>query len=171
VPSATEKGFCRSPLTSIQGIAGGLEPPTQYTDHRVRVYTSERDASASPFLLSCVNGILRMDLLSFNPTYNILICTSCKYAVHSTAIPGHLYDHHKAIIPPGKVQEYARLFTPDSLLPLRKVKQLYVPTTILPISHLRIYKDAYCCKLCPPDQQYVIRSEKILLGHLKEAYQ
>ena len=62
-------------------------------------------------------------------------------------------------------------FPPDSLLPPREVKQLYVPTTILPIPHLRIYDDAYCCKLCPPDQPYVIRSEKILLGHLKEAHQ
>jgi hypothetical protein len=113
-----------------------------------------------------------MDLLSFNPTYNILICTSCKYAIHSTAVAGHLYDHHKAAIPLGKVQEYSRLFTPDSLLPPREVKQLHVSTHTPPISHLRIYDDAsYCCKLCPPNQPYVIRGEQILLNHLKEAHQ
>src|ERR1700716_13472 len=112
-----------------------------------------------------------MDLLSFNPTYNVLICTSCKYAIHSTAITRHLYDHHKAAVPPRKIQEYARLFTPDSLLPPREVKRLHVPTQTPPISHLRIYDDAYCCKLCPPNQPYVIRGEQILLNHLKEAHQ
>jgi hypothetical protein len=112
-----------------------------------------------------------MDLLSFNSTYNVLICTSCKYAIHSTAVAGHLYDHHKAAIPLGKVQEYARLFTPDSLLLPREVKQLHVPTHTPLIAHLRIYDDAYSCKLCPPNQPYVIRGERILLNHLKEAHQ
>lgn len=112
-----------------------------------------------------------MDLLSFNPTYNVLICTTCKYAIHSAAITRHLYDHHKAAIPLGKVQEYARLFTPDSLLSPREVKQLCVPTHTPPISYLRIYDDAYYCKLCPPNQPYVIRSEQILLNHLKEVHQ
>lgn len=95
----------------------------------------------------------------------------CKYAIHSTAITRHLYDHHKADIPLGKVQEYAHLFTPDSLLPPREVKQLHVPTHTPPISHLRIYDDAYCCKLCPPNQRYVIRGEQILLNNLKEVHQ
>jgi hypothetical protein len=92
-----------------------------------------------------------MDLLSFNPTYNILIYTSCKYAIHSIAIARHLYNYYKAAIPLGKVQEYARLFTPDSLLPPREVKQLHVPTYTPPISHLRIYNNAYYYKLCLPN--------------------
>jgi hypothetical protein len=111
-----------------------------------------------------------MDLLSFNPTYNVLICTSYKYVIHSIAIVRHLYDHHKAAIPLSKVQEYARLFTPDSLLLPREVKQLHVPTYTPPISHLRIYDNAYYCKLCPPNQLYVIRGERILLNHLKEVH-
>ena len=96
-----------------------------------------------------------MDLLSFNPTYNVLICTSCKYAIHSPAITRHLYGHHKAAVPPRKIQEYARLF----LLPPREVKRLHVPTYTPPISHLRIYDDAYYYKLYPPNQPYVIWGE------------
>ena len=62
-------------------------------------------------------ALFPMDLLFFNLTYNFLICTSCKYAVQSIAVIQHLYAFHKASFPPRKVQEYARLFTPDSLLP------------------------------------------------------
>jgi hypothetical protein len=82
-----------------------------------------------------------MDFLSFNPTYNVLVYTTCKYVIHSTPITSHLYAHNKATIPLGKVQEYARLFTPDSRLPPREVKQLHVPTYTSPIPHLRIYVD------------------------------
>ena len=94
----------------------------------------------------------------------------CKYTIYSIAIIRHLYDYYKAAIPLGKVQEYARLFTLDSLLPPREVKQLHVPTHTPPISHLRIYDDAYYYKLCPSNQPYVIRGEQILLNHLKEVY-
>lgn len=111
-----------------------------------------------------------MDLLLYNPTYNVLVCTSCKYAIQSTAVARHLYKHHKATIPPGKVQEYARLFTPDSLLPAREVIQLHVLTDTAPISHLQIHNNGYCCKLCSPNQPYVICDENILLRHLKEVH-
>jgi hypothetical protein len=111
-----------------------------------------------------------MDLLSFNPNYSVLICTSCQYAIHSTAVARHLYSRHKAAIPRGKVQEYARLFTPDSLLPPREVRQLHVPTNAPPILHLRIHSNGYCCKLCPTNQPYVICTEDILLHHLKEVH-
>jgi hypothetical protein len=63
-----------------------------------------------------------MDLLYFNQTYSVLICTSCKYAVHSSAVAHHLYEHHKAAVPVGKIQEYARLFTPEFLIPAHEVK-------------------------------------------------
>jgi hypothetical protein len=57
---------------------------------------------------------------SFNPTYNILICTSCKYIIHSIAITRHSYNNHKTAVPPRKTWEYARPFTSDlSSLPRR----------------------------------------------------
>ncbi|TEY20812.1 hypothetical protein BOTCAL_1739g00010 [Botryotinia calthae] len=112
-----------------------------------------------------------MDFLHFDSTFNVLICTSCKYALHSTGIARHLYDYHKSAAPPGKIQEYIRLFTPESLLAPREVKQLHVPINTLPIRYLRIYDDAYCCKLCHLNQPFVIRTRELMVNHLREVHQ
>jgi hypothetical protein len=111
-----------------------------------------------------------INLFYFNPNYNVLICTSCQYAIHSTAIARHLYSRHKAVIPYGKVQEYARLFTPDSLLPPWEIKQLHIPTNAPPILHLQVYNNGYYCKLYSTNQLYVICTEDILFHHLKKVY-
>jgi hypothetical protein len=111
-----------------------------------------------------------MDLLIFNQTYNVLICTSCKYAIHFTAVARHLYEHHKAVISLGKIQEYARLFTPESLLPAREVKRLYVLINTPLIIHLQVYNNAHCCRLCPSDQPFVIRDERLMINHLREIH-
>jgi hypothetical protein len=81
VSRALPKGFCRSLLTSLLLLTRdpsdrrrlGVSSPTHYTDHRVRVYTSERDASASSYLLSYLNNKALNKILKIIFFFKILI--------------------------------------------------------------------------------------------------
>lgn len=84
---------------------------------------------------------LRAELLSLEPSWSVLICTRCQYALVPGAVAAHLSSHHSDIITGTQAKGYAETWKAVPLQPPKLVQLQHIPSTTPPIRHLCLYDD------------------------------
>jgi hypothetical protein len=112
-------------------------------------------------------------LLTFNPKYGAIICKPCQYAIVPKEINTHLRKHHRE--EEGITFSQIRDVSAHCLsLPTRLpdwIKDMYLhPTDTPAIPFLRVYQDAYACRLCQCIKPFVGVREDSIVRHLKTAH-
>lgn len=107
-----------------------------------------------------------MDFLQFHPTYKVLICTSCKYALVPSTIATHLRNAHKGQLTPTDIKDCLGIVGVMCLQAPDLVRQVVIPPTHPPIPHLALYLDGIVCRLCR-SQPYVCRNARSMRAHLR----
>jgi hypothetical protein len=110
-----------------------------------------------------------MDFLQFHPTYRVLICTSCQYALVPNTVRSHLRNAHKGQLSLTEIKECLQLVSTMDLEAPELVQRMEIPPSSPPIPHLALYFDGIVCRLCE-SQPYVCRSEATSKAHLKEIH-
>jgi hypothetical protein len=112
-----------------------------------------------------------MDLVVYNPTYQVLICTRCQYAIIPTALGNHLRTAHKdERLSPVEIRSCVSFFAAKPLLLPAQLKETYIPLETRPIQHLAVFHDGMACRLCPEVGRYICQSVKTIRGHLKRVH-
>jgi hypothetical protein len=110
-----------------------------------------------------------MDFLQFHPTYRVLICTSCKYALVPNTIASHLRTAHKGQLTPTDIKDYLPIISAMCLEAPELVQQMVIPPSTPPVPHLTLYLDGIMCRLCV-SRPYVCRTKGKMRLHLKEMH-
>jgi hypothetical protein len=124
---------------------------------------------SSPLALHPLPYDPMMDFLQFHPTYKVLICTSCKYALVPNTVASHLRNAHKGQLTPMAIKDCLRIVGAMCLTAPELVQRMVIPPSNLPIPHLALYFDGIVCRLCE-SQPYVCRSKRSIRAHLKETH-
>jgi hypothetical protein len=110
-----------------------------------------------------------MDFLQFNPTYKVLICTSCECAIIKTAVESHLRNAHKGQLTVEERKECLRVVLTMDLEAPELVQQIDILPSSAPIPYLRLYSNGTACQLCE-SRPYVCCSEQSIREHLKKVH-
>jgi hypothetical protein len=105
-----------------------------------------------------------MNSLQYLPEYQVLICTSCQYAIQPDHIVAHLQSKEHQV----SREESKRIATICQKQPLADpCKEPIIPTSIIqPIDHLPIFRDGLACQHC----QYVCRSTEVMKRHQRQVH-
>lgn len=112
-----------------------------------------------------------MDLFYFDPSYAILACLPCRYAIVPGTIASHLKAHHKDEVTREQIQHCVKYYAAEPIQSASVVQKLVVPRQMTPITYLTLYTDGIACRLCPDVQPYICRSDKSMRDHLREIHQ
>lgn len=110
-----------------------------------------------------------MDFLQFNPTYKVLICTSCKYALVPSTIASHLRNTHKGQLSSADIKDCLRAVSEMCLEEPILVQQKVILLSSPPIPHLTLCLDGIICRLCKI-QAYICRNEGSIRSYLKKTH-
>jgi hypothetical protein len=110
-----------------------------------------------------------MDFLEYHPTYQVLICTSCKYALVRNTVKSHLQRAHKGQLSSTDIKECLQIVSTMCLRAPELVRQTMIPPSTLAIPYLALFFDGIICRLCK-SSTYVCRSERTMRAHLKESH-
>lgn len=105
-------------------------------------------------------GFAEGDVLTFDPIYGAIICKCCQYALIPDAVRSHLQAHHKkdeACLTGLQIKDLCKRARACPVASPESVKALHVPRNTAPVPFLRLYEDAFCCRLCPATRPYVSR--------------
>ena len=112
-----------------------------------------------------------MDLFYFDPTYAVLACLLCQYAVVPGTVASHLRAHHKDEVTREEIRYYVKCYAAKTIRSAAVIQKLVIPRQTPPINYLLLYSNGIACRLCPDIQLYICGSEKTIQDHLKDAHQ
>lgn len=116
----------------------------------------------------------KADFLTFNPVYGVIICKHCQHALVPDTVKSHLQAHYKkdeVCLTESQIRDLCRRARACPAASPESVKALQVPRDTAPVPFLRLYEDAFCCRLCPATRPYVSPVERVLVAHLRKEHQ
>ena len=108
-----------------------------------------------------------MDFLQFHPSYRVLICTYCKYALIPNTVASHLRDAHKGQLSRTEIKDYLQIVNGMCLKAPELVQRMEIPPSNPPAPHLVLYLDGIACRLCEC-HPYVCRSKRHMRAYLTD---
>jgi Orsellinic acid/F9775 biosynthesis cluster protein D len=84
-------------------------------------------------------------------SYELLVCTVCKYCVLLNEVPRHLQDHHRQFTPAERHAIFEAVYIPTLYEDQRALRAFKIPTEpIPPIAELDgPFPDGFRCHQCP----------------------
>src|SRR5436305_14747333 len=112
-----------------------------------------------------------MDFLYFDPTFRVLICTRCQYALVQSSIASHLGSLHKEEVAQAEIKRCVEFWKVQPIQSAKAIQQLDIAIDTPPIQNLALLHNGIVCRLCT-ERSFVCgrKTTRQMREHLKTVH-
>ncbi|KFY04987.1 hypothetical protein O988_00360 [Pseudogymnoascus sp. VKM F-3808] len=114
---------------------------------------------------------LSLGLIGYDPSYRVIFCRTCQYALVPNTIAAHLAsERHLDDVTRQQRTHHVRFAALKGPMSAELVQKTQIAPDTSPIPYLALYSDGIACTLCEGDNPYVCRARTTMRQHLKTAH-